>query len=284
MKYILDKTVTYRTEDGALWHEADHENKVILTATASRLLWVLIEHHGRVVTREFLLEKVWDNFGLEPSNNSLTQYISLIRRALLRLGLPEDTIQTRPKVGFTLNENVSIECISPRTTAENLYDEPTPSGDESAAPEEEKNSTSHPSGISVTRVFKMLSFTSQGIILCSALIFLAFILHLSVSFILHDRLEIGLKKETFYIGDIGDIGSCPVYATRDYQENRGRALNITRNILKASELNCYANTVFYLHLQERVLYGEAGKVFLSACQTSEDNLLSCKDFYDNEWN
>jgi len=285
MKYILDKTVTYRTEDGALWHESDSENKVVLTATASRLLWILIEHQGLIVTREFLLEKVWDNFGLEPSNNSLTQYISLIRRALSRLGLPDDTIQTRPKVGFILNATLDIKCLPQQDTLEKLYisDANDQSRENVLSDNELKTNLrlfSPEAQSQPLRALKTRSSTSQRIILWTAVVFLIFLLHLIISFIVHDKIEVGLQKENFYTGD---IDTCPLYTTRDYQGYHIRLLSITRNILNRAELSCTPTTIFYLHLQERVLYGGPGKVFLTACQQDGDNLLACKGYYDNEW-
>ncbi|WP_247753670.1 winged helix-turn-helix domain-containing protein, partial [Citrobacter freundii] len=50
---------------------------VKLTLTASRLLETLLRASEGILSREKLLTMVWDDYGLQASNSSLNQYISI---------------------------------------------------------------------------------------------------------------------------------------------------------------------------------------------------------------
>ncbi|CDL37722.1 hypothetical protein [Citrobacter freundii] len=51
---------------------------------------------------------VWDDYGLQASNSSLNQYISILRRALSAFGC-EELIITVPKMGFRLNPDITLQ-------------------------------------------------------------------------------------------------------------------------------------------------------------------------------
>jgi DNA-binding winged-HTH domains len=81
MKYLLADTLVYNDEDGSvsLVDTPDVEPQV-MTATANSIMKMLVLHHGNVVEREAFLHDVWDERGLQGSNNSLNQYISILRK------------------------------------------------------------------------------------------------------------------------------------------------------------------------------------------------------------
>jgi DNA-binding winged helix-turn-helix (wHTH) protein len=63
MVFVIDNRVFYRSEDGAIWPSGDEGSTVILTLTMNRLLACLLKKHGQVLTRNELLESVWDAHG-----------------------------------------------------------------------------------------------------------------------------------------------------------------------------------------------------------------------------
>ena len=107
MTYIINGIIKYKAEDGSLWHVDDPERVLSLTLTNSNLLQFILESGGAVLSRETLLENVWDRQGLRSSNNTLNQYISITRRTLSLLGADE-VIVTIPRTGFCLNKNVRV--------------------------------------------------------------------------------------------------------------------------------------------------------------------------------
>lgn len=89
----------------------DDDSLIILTVTMNRLLSWLLEHRGQVVTRDELLENVWDSHGLRSSNHTLNKYISEIRKQFRNFGVSEGFITTLPKIGFMLSSDVNIQII-----------------------------------------------------------------------------------------------------------------------------------------------------------------------------
>lgn len=70
-----------------------------LTALEYRILIMLMQNAGKVVTREAVLEKIWDIAGNFVNDNTLTVYIKRIRQ---KLGT--DCIKTVKGVGYRLEE------------------------------------------------------------------------------------------------------------------------------------------------------------------------------------
>lgn len=76
------------------------ENEVIeLTALEYRIFVMLVQNIGKTVTRELILEKIWDMAGNYVNDNTLTVYIKRIRQKL-------DTklIKTVKSMGYRLEE------------------------------------------------------------------------------------------------------------------------------------------------------------------------------------
>lgn len=76
----------------------DYE-RLNLTALESRLLRLLLENSNHVVTRERLLDEIWDASGSIVNNNTISVYMRRIRQ---KIG-PLDTIETLKNVGYRLN-------------------------------------------------------------------------------------------------------------------------------------------------------------------------------------
>lgn len=69
---------------------------------------MLLESNGGVVDRNSIIERVLDGFSFDLSNNTLNQYISLLRKIFKNIGVEENVILTIPKVGFYISENITI--------------------------------------------------------------------------------------------------------------------------------------------------------------------------------
>lgn len=75
--------------------------EIILTAMEYKLLLVLIQHRGQVLTRTQILDQIWDVAGDFVNDNTLTVYIKRLRK---KLGDTEENqmIQTIRGVGYRL--------------------------------------------------------------------------------------------------------------------------------------------------------------------------------------
>lgn len=76
------------------------KKQIILTKNEMLIFMVLFQHQGRIVSRDELMTKLWDNSEY-ISDNALTVNISRLRTKLEEMGYP-DVIETRKKQGYLL--------------------------------------------------------------------------------------------------------------------------------------------------------------------------------------
>lgn len=70
-----------------------------LTALEYKLLSLLMQNAGKVVTRELIFEKIWDVSGNFVNDNTLTVYIKRVRKKL-----DADIIKTVKGMGYQVAE------------------------------------------------------------------------------------------------------------------------------------------------------------------------------------
>lgn len=75
-----------------------YRQEVEFTALEYRILLILISNHGKVITRELLLERIWDVAGNFVNDNTLTVYIKRIRKKLGNANY----IKTMKGIGYRL--------------------------------------------------------------------------------------------------------------------------------------------------------------------------------------
>ena len=78
------------------------DERVIITKKEGILLEYLMKKYPKVVNRDFLLEKIWDDIEF-VEENTLNVNVSRIRKRLHKLGI-EDGIETVRGVGYRLNK------------------------------------------------------------------------------------------------------------------------------------------------------------------------------------
>ena len=85
-----DNTLTYKDE------------KISLSKNEFRILLILMENKGKVVSREKLMEQLWETDSF-VDENTLTVNVGRLRRKLEAAGLPE-LIRTRKGTGYLVEE------------------------------------------------------------------------------------------------------------------------------------------------------------------------------------
>ncbi|MDF7788596.1 winged helix-turn-helix domain-containing protein [Pantoea stewartii] len=120
-KIILNRFIVFEPEKKRITGKG---RTVIISASASLCLELLIDNVGEVVKHQDFFEYVWRRFGTEPAPTSLYQNISGLRRALNKAGMNEDIIRTLPRKGFLLSPQTTIlkEDISAILSAEKTAD------------------------------------------------------------------------------------------------------------------------------------------------------------------
>ena len=248
MKYLLADTLIYDNEDGSLSLKGEErEQSQILTSTANNIFSLLIAHHGMVVDRETFLQEVWDTRGLSGSNNSLNQYVSILRKLLDTLAPGVAFIITVPKTGFMLSAEISVQPLSQ---------------ERAAAP----SAPAHTRRALPTFAIWLGIVTAAVAAICGSYI---------------SQKQTPLVSERYLLTQIGD---CPVYTFTPVADVfQKQAVNFTRQIQQNSGLTCLENSVFYVHIQNTLFYGDKGRLVLSQCSRSSHNTSTCRTNYFFEW-
>lgn len=112
-KITLNKHLVFEPDKKTISHKG---HKTVISASASMFMELLIENVGVLVTHQQFYNLVWRRFGTEPASTSIYQNISILRRALIKVGYDQETIRTMPRKGFLLSSKTNIvkeEFIQP---------------------------------------------------------------------------------------------------------------------------------------------------------------------------
>ncbi|EKT53127.1 winged helix-turn-helix domain-containing protein [Providencia sneebia] len=123
--YLINNKFVFEINKSLIILKDNTDKFVELSKPASRLLKeiILLNQQSRIATREELLSKVWEQYGLVSSNNNLSTYISEIRKKLKKIGINPKSIITIPKRGFRFEgevEEIIPEEINTLTTHQEI--------------------------------------------------------------------------------------------------------------------------------------------------------------------
>lgn len=253
MKYLIENKLIYNAESGELIRiDIGVTDKHQLTKTANHILAILIESHGEIVPRQSLLERVWESRGLEASNSSLNQYISILRKKLSSLTGTENIILTNPGVGFYLSADIKIKLCN-----------------------EVSNGLSPPRR---TR-YHWFSYLIRGGILA---------LIPSLFFILLAKYEVVVPSIRLKESDnLTRIGNCQLKSSVPIPERmQEKVLNLMEMHHPGLLEHCQSSPArLIVYVQRSVLHGKSGAVFTSFCPVNSisHKTLYCHNFYANQW-
>ncbi len=95
-KTVIIDDITYDIKTSTLYKQGE---RIELTALESRILSLLFCNLNQIITRDFLIEKIWMWTGNDVSDNTITVYIKRLRE---KVG--EDVIRTIRGMGYQINE------------------------------------------------------------------------------------------------------------------------------------------------------------------------------------
>lgn len=125
MRFDIEGFITFDSENAYLVNRLTGD-RVDLSQTSSRLLNVLLNHHGDILSRNEIFQSVFDKFGARASNSNLNQYISMLRRTLNDLGVEKEIIVTVPRVGFKISKKATV--VHAGEQGDSALDEALPAG------------------------------------------------------------------------------------------------------------------------------------------------------------
>lgn len=263
MRYLIDDRIIFNTLEYRLSLSTDEETSVILSNTAGRVLEELIISHGNgdAVSREHLFANVWEKHGLSSSNGNLNQQISLLRKALLALGLDASAIVTLPKRGLKLNDRLNIVVYGPSADAATR-----------AAQDVEADDGVKADGANSRRFLKdvMINFfLALSMVITAATAFMYF-----------------RQNDSQPLYFFKNIASCNVYTLRPINE-RERP-DLTAHIQRAM-----AGNIEQCDIHDKVLFSRTSatvqdginrRTFLAKCeQDGRGKLTECLNFYFYNW-
>lgn len=94
--YEVEGLYLYKTQNAIEWHN----NKIELSKREFALLYILLSNLGDIVSRETLLEELWDDMDF-VDDNTLSVNIARLRRRLEDLGI-KDAIETKRGQGYSM--------------------------------------------------------------------------------------------------------------------------------------------------------------------------------------
>jgi len=256
MKYIINKTLVFNTDEQTISLYENHQIVTRLTKPAGRLLLELIQNGKQIVTREELLAKVWTSYGFSASNAGLNNYISELRKTFILLGCHRELIVTLPKKGFRFEADIllveSTEAKPLVTASENEGTISLPVSNH----QEELNLSNN----NIESKFK--SFISKKAIFAYT-IFIAFIF--GVLFLYHDK-----NDEHYPYQQIASIENCVVYFVGKINDLPDSEKDISL-LLKREDIDCNhdKNDIFYMEnrLDKKSLVSN----LISVCRKERNN-------------
>ncbi|MFU2318762.1 winged helix-turn-helix domain-containing protein [Rahnella sp. PCH160] len=261
MKYLIDNKIEFNPDDGTLSYSPSGDI-IKLTLPASRLLEEFLVSDGRELTRDYLLETVWDRHGLQASGNNLNQYVSILRRNLAMLDCNE-LIVTLPKIGFRLNTAISVTPVAESAQSDTAPAPLTPLSPPLPIDSEAPVVTPPPKKNNLPVIFGAL------VVLCGA----AFGIGKYQDD--HDAKTVITHRES----------GCEVIFLSDIPDRRKNdAMLEVGNMVKKYSLQCNKDHVILYNKELSVSNRNSTRMMLSLCTLGKNReIISCDNFYHYKW-
>jgi len=283
MLYIFNENIVYDDVQCSLTNCKSYDS-ILLPATASRLLSLFIRYQGSTLTRDEILNCVWDEYGYKASNNTLTQYVSLIRKNFQLLGETADIIITIPRTGFVMNKDVEVKMSESGAEKQDLMFSVTHSSSDDFLPEKVEKEMSLSDKDSGTEKDSTNTITkkSKRLVWFHGLNALSLIMFLLIFYCIQFKNN-EMKVSKVY--QVGTIDSCPVYMFfRSAHELLPVRLTLTEKIARET-IPCLTGSFYISQQEDSLIFGEAGRLFISRCSYQAGNkqkISSCKSVYNHE--
>lgn len=265
MNYRIDEIMLYSSSAGSVKHLRNNEtDAIVLTPILNRLFEYLLLHQGQVIDRETFMYDIWEKYGLEGSSNTLTQYLSNLRKIFDIFFPGRECIITVPRKGYRLVSDLLIER------------------EEEQAEENVAERTDAPV-IAPTLPPCVRQRQRKGLRLIFAGALLLFIAEcLALLLVLPAR---PLNPDHAVFPLLYKEGDCPVYlATRNISyADKALAAQYSKQIMQANHLACAAQTTFYTGVNAGAGFSIAGSVTLSQCRAGDRAPDACITWRYTRW-
>lgn len=112
MEYLINNNLKYNSLDGTLFNPDFNVDMITLARISNELLLLFILNAKSLLSRDEILNELWEKRGLSASSNNLNNHVSILRKALAECGCT-GIITTVPKHGFLFDAEISlIEAVN----------------------------------------------------------------------------------------------------------------------------------------------------------------------------
>lgn len=122
MKYIVNNYIVFDPRKRTLSIQAESGLELLLPEPACRLLNEFIKHEGELLTREYLLKNVWEDFGFSVSDANLNNNVSVLRKSFVSLNELKPVIITTPKLGLQFTANIQAIIDNNKSGDDEIFD------------------------------------------------------------------------------------------------------------------------------------------------------------------
>lgn len=259
MDYFINQVIHFNSINGLI-KLIDNDNSAIqLSRPGSRLLTELITHCGNTMTREELLQLVWEEHGLTPSGSNLSNHISLLRKTFSQLGINEKIILTVPRKGFRLDGEVALTSL--------LH----PSDNDSLTKTIKTNEI-QPSDVSMSKLWA-LKPEIKKIRLVTVII-----ISLVIASLILIRYSFNAKKS-----DLFETGTCQMLdLAQDRGGDRVEKVKILESLINKYQIDCKTNqSTIYFRLSNvfpKKDYDQSAIFFTQCHQNRKNRLTYCESY------
>lgn len=264
MNYQIDGIMLYRSSDGHIQHLHDSDPEpIVLTPVLNRLFDYLLRHQGEVMARETFLHEVWEKYGLEGSTNTLTQYLSNLRKIFDIFFPGRECIITVPRKGYMLASDLLIES----------EEEPTEPLQTPSVSSENAAEHFHAAPEQHTRKQQRTGWFVVILLLAECLLVYFFQQH-----------EMAASGNAA-LPVLYNSKQCNVYLiTRNVSHaDKALAARYAEKVIADNRLTCGDDVIFYAGINAGVSFAVPGGVTLSQCMQEEGAPDACITYKYNRW-
>lgn len=117
MKFLINNCIMFNEETSTIEDSSGKAMPVVLSSTQCRVLSLLVKNNNQLLTKNFILSHVWEEYGKSSSYGNLNNYISMIRKIFNAMGM-NDIIVTLPKQGYVFSASEVSVIEDTRLVAE----------------------------------------------------------------------------------------------------------------------------------------------------------------------
>lgn len=238
------------------------QTAIELSKPSCRVLKEFIKNNGDSLSRDSLLKNAWEDYGFLPSNASLNNCISDLRKSFVSLGVEKPIIITLPRVGFRMEADI---YPTPKQNADGKIKKVEPVAtklEKMVTPKQEEAASPFPVARSDKLITKTMMIAILTLVTVMGIIGLALLLWTP---------ETQLKL-------IGSYKQCDIYSIKKDPISNSELR--AKQILESEKLNCEQVKQDIFYTEERPDNDLLKITFLAACKKdlAESDYQYCKTF------